>query len=220
MRDSWCEGRWWAVSARGELRFFAPKHACVALAKTLKYIYMVCWQYFWQGNYQIYGQIRCTYTVLASHTHVTCNLPTIRMWHATCLIGKGAETGERCWHCWRPGCCCTQLLLLWWTAHSCCMCVCVYVCMCVCLWVWVCVCVCAHVCVCASVPYKSIYHFDRYENMGFRLLKLIWNQAGFTQGVDEPLCKTVLWPLEGCRRPSHTTNSKRFPKNFRKLPNI
>ena len=28
------------------------------------HIYMVCIRYFWQGNHQIYGHIRCIYTVL------------------------------------------------------------------------------------------------------------------------------------------------------------
>ena len=30
------------------------------------HIYTVCIRYFWQGNQQIYGHIRCIYTVLAS----------------------------------------------------------------------------------------------------------------------------------------------------------
>jgi hypothetical protein len=29
-------------------------------------MYTVCIRYFWQGNYQIYGHIRCIYTVLAN----------------------------------------------------------------------------------------------------------------------------------------------------------
>jgi len=35
------------------------------------YIYTVCIRYFWQGNHQIYGHIRCIYTVLANPTHKT-----------------------------------------------------------------------------------------------------------------------------------------------------
>ena len=34
------------------------------------HIYTVYIQYFWQGNHQIYGHIRCIYTVLANCTHV------------------------------------------------------------------------------------------------------------------------------------------------------
>jgi len=30
------------------------------------HIYTVCIRYFWQGNHQIYGHIRCIYTVLAN----------------------------------------------------------------------------------------------------------------------------------------------------------
>jgi len=34
------------------------------------HIYTVYMRYFWQGNHQIYGYIRCIYTVLANPTHV------------------------------------------------------------------------------------------------------------------------------------------------------
>jgi hypothetical protein len=34
------------------------------------HIYTVCVRYFWQGNHQIYGQIRCIYTVLANPTYM------------------------------------------------------------------------------------------------------------------------------------------------------
>ena len=33
------------------------------------YIYTVYVRFFWQGNHQIYGHIRCVYTVLANPTH-------------------------------------------------------------------------------------------------------------------------------------------------------
>jgi hypothetical protein len=33
------------------------------------HIYTVYVRYFWQGNYQIYGHIRCIYTVLANPIH-------------------------------------------------------------------------------------------------------------------------------------------------------
>jgi len=39
-------------------------------------MHTVCIRYFWQGNPQIYGHIRCIYTVLANPTTVTkCNTP-------------------------------------------------------------------------------------------------------------------------------------------------
>jgi len=34
------------------------------------HIYTVYIRYFWQGNYEIYGHIRCIYTVLANPMHV------------------------------------------------------------------------------------------------------------------------------------------------------
>jgi len=40
------------------------------------HIYTVHIRYFWQGNYQIYGHIRCTYTVLANPIHVQNNRPS------------------------------------------------------------------------------------------------------------------------------------------------
>ena len=59
----------------------------------------------------------------------------------------------------------------------------------------------------APVFFSAMYHIGRYENMGFRHLKSIRNQA--FGSVDEPLCKTVLWP-------TYTTNSK----NFRTFLNV
>jgi hypothetical protein len=44
------------------------------------HIYTVYIWYFWQGFYQIYGHIRCIYTVLANPAHVpmaACCLPTM-----------------------------------------------------------------------------------------------------------------------------------------------
>ena len=37
------------------------------------HIYTVYMRYFWQGNHQIYGHIRCIYTVLANPTHLALN---------------------------------------------------------------------------------------------------------------------------------------------------
>jgi len=33
------------------------------------HVYTVCIRYLWQGNHQIYGHIRCMYTVLANPTN-------------------------------------------------------------------------------------------------------------------------------------------------------
>jgi adenosyl cobinamide kinase/adenosyl cobinamide phosphate guanylyltransferase len=38
------------------------------------HIYTVCIRYFWQGNHQIYGHIRCIYTVLANPTNTSRHL--------------------------------------------------------------------------------------------------------------------------------------------------
>jgi hypothetical protein len=35
--------------------------------------YTVCIRYFWQGNHQTYGHIRCIYTDLANPSHIRCN---------------------------------------------------------------------------------------------------------------------------------------------------
>ena len=37
-------------------------------------------QYFWQGNHQIYGHIRCIYTILANPSH----LPHVHLWSPGC----------------------------------------------------------------------------------------------------------------------------------------
>ena len=42
------------------------------------HIYTVCIRYFWQGNHQIYGHIRCIYTVLASPTNMVDNYVHLR----------------------------------------------------------------------------------------------------------------------------------------------
>jgi len=36
------------------------------------HIYTVHTRYFWQGNHQIYGRIRCIYTVLARSSYRVC----------------------------------------------------------------------------------------------------------------------------------------------------
>ena len=36
----------------------------------LRYTVLANPRYFWQGNYQIYGHIRCMYTVLANPIHL------------------------------------------------------------------------------------------------------------------------------------------------------
>ena len=39
------------------------------------HIYTVYIRSFWQGNHQVYGHIRCIYTVLANPTYMQCSLP-------------------------------------------------------------------------------------------------------------------------------------------------
>ena len=39
---------------------------CVVCRVGQNYIYTVYIRYFWQGNHQIYGHLRCIYTVLAN----------------------------------------------------------------------------------------------------------------------------------------------------------
>jgi len=46
-------------------------YACHMSRVGQNHIYTVYIRYFWQGNHQIYGHIRCIYTVLANPTHVT-----------------------------------------------------------------------------------------------------------------------------------------------------
>jgi hypothetical protein len=68
------------------VRYACVRYACVCLHQTqldgcraLKcicrvgqnHIYTVHIWYFWQGNHQIYGHIRCIYTVLANPMYVT-----------------------------------------------------------------------------------------------------------------------------------------------------
>jgi len=42
------------------------------------HIYTVHIRYLWQGNHQIYGHIRCIYTVLANPTYLHAELPFIK----------------------------------------------------------------------------------------------------------------------------------------------
>ena len=73
----------------------------------------------------------------------------------------------------------------------------------------VCMCVHVRVCVCISVSFTSIpyrYHIDQYDE--FPTFEI--NMKSSFWGCHEPLCKTVLWPLEDRRKPSHTTNSEQF----------
>jgi len=42
---------------------------CIMIRVGQNYIYTVYTRYFWQGNHQIYGHIRCIHTVLANPNH-------------------------------------------------------------------------------------------------------------------------------------------------------
>jgi hypothetical protein len=43
-----------------------PAGACIKGRVGQNHLYTVYIRYFWQGNHQIYGNIRCIYTVLAN----------------------------------------------------------------------------------------------------------------------------------------------------------
>jgi hypothetical protein len=50
--------------------------SCAIIVRVgLNHIYTVYIWYFWQGNHQMYGHIRCIYTVLANPNHNHCTLP-------------------------------------------------------------------------------------------------------------------------------------------------
>jgi hypothetical protein len=50
-------------------RCMSHAHCCMSRVGQ-NHIYTVYIRYFWQGNHQIYGHIRCIYTVLANPMHV------------------------------------------------------------------------------------------------------------------------------------------------------
>jgi hypothetical protein len=56
------------------------------------HIYTVYIRYFWQGNHQTYGHIRCIYTVLANPTHMTydstCDTFNIDMQRARAVVNE------------------------------------------------------------------------------------------------------------------------------------
>jgi len=53
-----------------------PFHSSSMCRVGQNHIYTVYIRYCWQGNHQIYGQIRCIYTVLANPKHVLITLAT------------------------------------------------------------------------------------------------------------------------------------------------
>jgi hypothetical protein len=67
-------------------------HACILvwLAKTIyiRCIYGILW-YFWQGNHQTYGHIRCIYTVLANPTYL---LQAFLAQYSLCLLRDAGPT--------------------------------------------------------------------------------------------------------------------------------
>jgi hypothetical protein len=50
------------------IRFWLALHPMHQIGNRHKYTVYV--RYFWQGNHQIYGHIRCIYTVLANPIHM------------------------------------------------------------------------------------------------------------------------------------------------------
>ena len=62
-------------------------HIYIGLARTIYILYTVNIRYFLQGNHQIYGHIRCVYTVLANpiytHEQEQTSLPWLVSWKST-----------------------------------------------------------------------------------------------------------------------------------------
>ena len=73
---------------------------CIISRVGQNHIYTVHIRYFWQGNHEMYGHIRCIYTVLANPNNI---------W-----LGG---TGVCCTHVQFPG---TVLALSWWHRCFCC----------------------------------------------------------------------------------------------------
>jgi hypothetical protein len=137
--SSWCRCR--AIPHNGHIRRVGQNH-----------IYTVYIRYFWQGNYQIYGHIRCMYTVLANPTHTFCTccicshallsvhtalplrllLPDVGEVQTLTVGHNNSGQGPE----W-----CMEMA----EVRSLSLCVCMCVCVCACVYV----CVCECVCVCA-----------------------------------------------------------------------
>jgi hypothetical protein len=60
------------------------------------HIYTVYIRYFWQGNHQMYGRIRCIYTVLANPAHSLKQITT--NYNKTALLAN--PTHAHSWHPW------------------------------------------------------------------------------------------------------------------------
>jgi hypothetical protein len=57
------------------------------------HMYSVNIRYFWQGNHQIYGHIRCIYTVLANPTNDPCTHAAHVRHHLFCWLAAPAPSG-------------------------------------------------------------------------------------------------------------------------------
>jgi len=55
------------------------------------HIYTVYIRYYWQGNHEIYGHIRCIYTVLANPNHLIAGMVS----HDSALSGVGVATAVK-----------------------------------------------------------------------------------------------------------------------------
>jgi len=105
-------------------------HVCVLCVFCIcrvgqNHTYTVYIRYFWQGHHQIYGHIRCIYTVLANPMCLSSHM-------YVCVCVRAGVCMCVC------VCVCVRV----------CVCMCVCVCACACVCVCVCVCLCACVCVC------------------------------------------------------------------------
>jgi hypothetical protein len=135
--SQFCQDKTWAWNAQKVhtriqiMDWLAPRIICRQIDRSCcmcrfgqSYIYTVYIRWFWQGNHQIYGHIRCIYTVLANPMHVcfSCCLPSLQI-TANCLhpgvvkteLGRYMITEENKWYMVRVWLCmyvcCTRIYL-------------------------------------------------------------------------------------------------------------
>ena len=93
---------WWVP--RGHLGFRVSDSTLSSMCRVgQNHIYTVYIRCFWQENHQIYGHIRCIYTVLANPKHVLCNLqvsPPCALpskANSTCWKQAPSKATSTCW---------------------------------------------------------------------------------------------------------------------------
>ena len=62
------------------------------LGRTIDMVY-TCIQYFWQGNHQTYGQIRCMYMVMANPTYTVHG---VYVWFRPAMHDSAVQGGVKC----------------------------------------------------------------------------------------------------------------------------